>query len=186
VANAMLVVPASRMKGKKEHSIPLTPAMHGIIDKLPRFKGGEYLFSSSGGRAPVGAFGRFKERLDAGISKDMPDPIKPWVLHDLRRTARSLMSRAGVAPDIAEKCLAHLPSGIQGTYDRWSYLPERRAALEALAASINGILNPVANVVPLRRAAFRGGVIGIPARQGESHLRERSVDRPETSTGQSA
>jgi integrase len=157
IVNSMLVVPASRMKGKKEHSIPLTSAMHAIIDKLPKFKGGEYLFSSSGGRAPVGAFGRFKERLDARMSKDMPDAIKPWVLHDLRRTARSLMSRAGVASDIAEKCLAHLPGGVQGTYDRWSYLPERRAALEALATSIDGIVNPVANVVPLRRAAARRG-----------------------------
>jgi integrase len=183
VANSMLVVPASRMKGKKEHSIPLTPAMHGIIGKLPKFGGGEYLFSSSGGRAPVGAFGRFKERLDAGMSKGMPDGFKPWVLHDLRRTARSLMSRAGIAPDIAEKCLAHLPGGIQGTYDRWSYLPERCAALEALTALIDRIVNPTENAVPLRRPAFRGRVTEIPAALGESHPLERLLDDPVPSTG---
>jgi integrase len=150
--NSMLVIPASRMKGKKEHSIPLTPAMQDIIGCLPKFQQGRFLFSSSGGRAPVGAFGRFKRRLDAAIAKGMPDGIKPWVLHDLRRSARSLMSRAGVAPDVAEKCLAHLPGGIQGTYDRWSYLPERRAALEALAALVNRIINPEETVVQLRRA----------------------------------
>jgi integrase len=150
--NLMLVVPAARMKGKREHSIPLTPAMQDIIGSLPKFQQGQFLFSSSGGRAPVGAFGRFKERLDARMATAMPDGIKPWVLHDLRRTARSLMSRAGIAPDVAEKCLAHLPGGVQGTYDRWSYLPERRAALEALAALVDRIIKPTANVVPLRRA----------------------------------
>jgi hypothetical protein len=100
------------------------------------------------------------------MSKHMPTIIKPWVLHDLRRTARSLMSRAGVAPEVAEKCLAHLPTGIQGTYDRWSYLPERRAALEALAASIDGIVNTTANVVPLRRVALRGSRVEISAERG--------------------
>jgi integrase len=148
--NSMLVVPASRMKGKKEHSIPLTPAMRDIIDSLPKFQLGPFLFSSSGGRAPVGAFGRFKERLDAGMARGIPDGRRPWVLHDLRRSARSLMSRTGVAPEVAEKCLAHLPGGVQGTYDRWSYLPERRAALEALSALIERIISPAENIVPLQ------------------------------------
>jgi integrase len=151
-SNSMLVVPASRMKGKQEHSIPFTVAMQDVVGSLPKFQQGRFLFSSSGGRAPVGAFGRFKERLDAGMAEAMPDGIKPFVLHDLRRTAQSLMARAGVAPDIAEKCLAHAPGGVQGTYDRWSYLPERRAALEALAALVDRIVNPAENVVPLRRA----------------------------------
>jgi integrase len=151
-ANSILVVSASRMKGKREHSIPLTPAMQDIIGSLPKFQQSRFLFSSSGGRAPVGAFGRFKERLDAGMAKAMPGGVKPWVLHDLRRSARSLMSRAGVAPDVAEKCLAHLPGGVEGTYDRWSYLPERRAALKALAALVDRIIHPAENVVSLRRA----------------------------------
>jgi len=37
--------------------------------------------------------------------------VTGWTLHDLRRTARSLMSRAGVSADHAERCLGHAGSG---------------------------------------------------------------------------
>jgi integrase len=41
--NAMLIVPASRMKGKREHSIPFTRAMQDIIGSLPKFHHGQFL-----------------------------------------------------------------------------------------------------------------------------------------------
>jgi integrase len=75
------------------------------------------------------------------------------VLHDLRRTARSLMSRAGVRPDIAERCLGHtVGSSVEQTYDRHSYEMEKAKAFEMLATLITSILNPStsANVVSLR------------------------------------
>jgi integrase len=59
--------------------------------------------------------------------------MPPWVLHDLRRTARTLMSRAGVLADIAERVLGHVIPGVRGVYDRWAYLEEKRDALERLA-----------------------------------------------------
>jgi len=39
-----------------------------------------------------------------------------WTIHDLRRTARSLMTQAGIAPDHAERALGHVISGIRGVY----------------------------------------------------------------------
>ena len=69
-------------------------------------------------------------------------PMPPWVLHDLRRTARSLMSRAGVGPDIAERVLGHVIPGVRGVYDRHEYLDEKRDALERLARLVARILNP--------------------------------------------
>ena len=59
-----------------------------------------------------------------------------WTLHDLRRTARSLMSRAGVPADHAERCLGHV---MPGAYE---YLEEKRDAFNKLAASIKGIVHP--------------------------------------------
>jgi integrase len=77
-----------------------------------------------------------------------------WTIHDLRRTGRSLMSRAGVSPDIAERCLAHKIGGVRGVYDRYEYLDEKRDALTKLAAAIDRIVNlPADNVVPLKREA---------------------------------
>ncbi len=76
--------------------------------------------------------------------------VTGWTLHDLRRTARSLMSRAGVPSDHAERCLGHVMPGVRGTYDRHEYHDEKRRALEALAALIARIVEPQANVVAMR------------------------------------
>ena len=74
-----------------------------------------------------------------------------WTLHDLRRTARSLMSCAGVRPDIAERVLGHAIKGVEGIYDRHSYREEKAHALKALAGLIEKIVNPPAtNVTPIR------------------------------------
>jgi integrase len=63
-------------------------------------------------------------------------------LHDLRRTSRTLLSRAGVAPDTAERCLGHAIVGVRATYDRHEYQSEKAAAFEALAALIERIVRP--------------------------------------------
>jgi len=63
--------------------------------------------------------------------------MPPWRLHDLRRTARSLMSRAKVPTDHAERVLGHVIGGVRETYDRYEYLDEKRDALTALAREKN-------------------------------------------------
>ena len=75
--------------------------------------------------------------------------VKGWTLHDLRRTARSLMSRVGIDPDHAERCLGHKIKGVRGTYDRHAYQAEMLRAFEALAQQIDRIVNPTANVVQI-------------------------------------
>jgi integrase len=50
--------------------------------------------------------------------------MESWTLHDLRRTARSLMSRAKVPTDHAERAMGHLMGGVRETYDRYEYLDE--------------------------------------------------------------
>jgi hypothetical protein len=78
--------------------------------------------------------------------------VTGWTLHDLRRTARSLMSRAGILSDHAERCLGHVIGGVRGVYDRHEFHAEKKRAYEALAAQIERIVNPQDNVVPLRDA----------------------------------
>jgi integrase len=80
--------------------------------------------------------------------------MERWTLHDLRRTARTLMSRAWTAPDHAERALGHIIGGVRGVYDKFEFLDEKRAAFEALAALVARILNPAANVEEL--ASRRG------------------------------
>lgn len=77
--------------------------------------------------------------------------VPHWTLHELRRTAKTLMARAGVRPDISERVLGHAIQGVEGTYDRHDYLKEKRDALEALATMIDRIVaNNIADIVELR------------------------------------
>jgi integrase len=130
------IIPAARMKAKVEHLVPLSPKALKILETLPRI--GPYVFTY--GKTPIADFSGFKARLNekSGVSN--------WRLHDLRRTARSLMSRAGVLPDIAERCLAHTIGGIRGVYDRHAYHKEKKAAFAALAMQIERIINPAKGI----------------------------------------
>jgi integrase len=145
------------MKGKREHIVPLSPASKAIIDGMPQL--GRYVFTT-GGRTPITGFTKFKAKLDAAAltvlrkQNSEAEPLPRWTLHDLRRTARSLMSRAGINTDIAERCLGHVIRGVRGIYDRHAYYDEKKHAFEALAALVERTVNPPAgNVVPLRAAA---------------------------------
>jgi integrase len=155
VSNDNWIVPADRMKGKREHVVPLSPAAKAIIDGMPQL--GRYVFTT-GGKTPIAGFTHFKAKFDAAVLAERrlqdpkAEPLPNWTLHDLRRTARSLLSRAGINADIAERCLAHTIGGVRGVYDRHAYYDEKKRAFEALAALVDRIVNPLANnVVPMRQ-----------------------------------
>jgi integrase len=136
---ATWTLPASRNKTKQELSRPLSKDVMAIVKASDLSNA--YVFTDSG--KPMGSPGRRKARLDSDSG------VTGWTLHDLRRTARSLMSRAGVSSDHAELCLGHVLPGIRATYDRHSYMDEKRQAFEALAAQIERIINPSDNVTSL-------------------------------------
>ena len=76
-----------------------------------------------------------------------------WHIHDLRRTARSLLSRAGVQSEHAERVLGHAIGGVEGIYDRHRYDNEKAHALKKLAALIQKIADPpAANVVAIAQS----------------------------------
>src|SRR5437879_12546560 len=113
------------------------------------YNGWDYLLTSRA-KTPRTCFGKSKVSLDKAVLATMKkqakkgakvEPIPNWTLHDLRRTAKTLMARAGVRPDISERVLGHVIAGVEGTYDRHSYADEKRDALEKLAAQIDRILN---------------------------------------------
>jgi integrase len=137
-------IPAERMKGKIEHVVPLSAKAIAIVDGIPVT--GPFVFSTHG-RRPIRNFAKLK------IAIDKRSGVTGWTLHDLRRTARTLMTRAGVSADHAERALGHVISGVRGVYDRHQYRPEKLAAFEALAAQIDRILDPQPNVVALRPSA---------------------------------
>ena len=134
------LIPAARYKNGKDHVVPLSAAAQAIIAAVPA---GEHVF---GGVRPLSGFNDRKQALDKVCG------VSGWRLHDLRRTSRTLLSRAGISADHAERCLGHVIGGVRGVYDRFEYLDEKRHAFEALSAQIERIVHPTDNVVPLKKA----------------------------------
>lgn len=92
LAGADWVIPGSRMKGKRDHLVPLSGAALRIVSDLPvigRLDG--FVFTNDGVRA-------FRDFAKCKTDLQKLSGTSGWSLHDLRRTARSLMSRCGVPP----------------------------------------------------------------------------------------
>jgi integrase len=143
IEGADWTVPASRYKTKHDHLIPLSAKALALLDSMPRIGPGDWAFSTNGA-GPLTSFSAMKLAFDeaAGVTN--------WRIHDLRRTARSLMSRAKIDADVAERCLGHVIRGVRGVYDRHSFYEEKRHAFETLAAQIERIVDPQPNVTALR------------------------------------
>jgi len=77
--------------------------------------------------------------------------LKPFTLHDLRRTARTHLAALGVRREVAERCLGHKIQGVEGTYDRHDYFDERRSALEQWTAVLLDAERGERKVTPIRR-----------------------------------
>ena len=171
--NKLWTIPAARMKGRnvgsgraRDHVVPLTDDIMALFDGLPRFKKGDYVFSTTFGKSPVWMADKVKKRLDARMLRTLralarrrgDDPAKVtlphWTNHDIRRTVRSGLSRLKIAEEAREAVLAHARPGIKGVYDKYDYLDEKREALELWAARLRSIVSPApANVVPLKTRA---------------------------------
>ena len=141
IVGDLWTIPAARYKTKIDHVVPLTQA---ALAQLPSEVGqAGWLFTANGKQA-IGGLTRHKAAIDKASG------VSGYTLHDLRRTARSLMSRAGIASDHAERCLGHVIGGVRGVYDRHDFLEEKRQAFSALAGLVDRIVSPQANVVALR------------------------------------
>jgi integrase len=75
-----------------------------------------------------------------------------FTVHDLRRTARTLLASLGVRSEVAERCLNHKLKGIEATYNKHDYFDDRRSALSQLASLIVDLEQANPKVVSLRRA----------------------------------
>jgi integrase len=156
-------IPANRYKNGSEQYVYLTPR---VVEFLPKTKG--YRFGArTDGRSPFSGFSKGKAELDAVIKKQRKEAglaaLPHWTLHDLRRTARSLMSRAGVRPDIAEIVVGHKLTGVRAVYDRYTYAAERKDALEKLAGLLDQIIDPHPNIIPIRQVGESRRETSAPA-----------------------
>jgi integrase len=144
-------IPSEAREKGNAGDLRLPPMALEITRAQPRLASNPYVFA---GRSdgPINGFSKAKAALDKRSG------VTDWALHDCRRTARSLLSRASVSSEHAERVMGHVIPGVEGVYDRHAYFEEKAVALAKLAALIERIVNPPEGdvVVPMRpRAAVQ-------------------------------
>jgi integrase len=156
-------LPRERTKSDRAHVVHLSEPAMEILGTLPRIKG-DLVFPTSSGRT-ISSFSRAKDRIDelmaAQKREAAGDPkLEHWVLHDLRRTAVTIMAdKLKVSENVADRVLNHVSSrnigSVARVYQRGEFLEERQAALEALGRYIASLVKPNGtggNVVDLVKA----------------------------------
>jgi integrase len=131
----IITIPASRMKGKRDHIIPVAPRVMEILQSLPRHAG-PHLFTTTGGRVPVDSMSRVKRRIDAMCG------VKAWCWHDLRRTMRSKLSALPIEDRVRKAMIAHAQPGLHKVYDLHTYAHEKKTGFVMWEKMLTGIVTP--------------------------------------------
>jgi integrase len=150
-------LPKERVKNKRAHVVPLPPAALAlIIEREPRTVPNVFTTTKT---TAISGWSKAKRRLDAEMlklaraDKGKTFELKPWVIHDLRRTAVTGMAELGIRPEVIEQVVNHVSGsrgGVAGIYNRSALLPERREALERWETHVLGIVEArAAKVVAL-------------------------------------
>jgi integrase len=147
VSDGVWEIPAEEREKGNAGALQLPEEAVSIINAQPRIEDNPFVFAGKTD-GPLAGMSKAK------VAFDKRSGVSGWTLHDCRRTARSLMSRKGVRPDIAERVMGHAIPGVEGIYDRHAYFDEKADALAKLAALISDIVNgsPSGKVVRLRKA----------------------------------
>lgn len=150
-------VPAGRMKAKRPHEVPLSPALVALLMDLRERRGaGDFVFSTTRGRRPISGFSKVKNRLDRLTAEareaDRLPALATWTIHDIRRAVRTGLGAIPSVPhDIRELVIAHVPPALVQTYDLHAYRDEKRHALTLWSERLARIIEPLPfNVTPLR------------------------------------
>ncbi len=129
-------IPADRYKTGIPHTVPLTDPAWEIVDALPIWNGGDYLFSTTGGAKAINSAGAAKKKIDK-----LAGPMAEWKIHNFRVTAETRMAKLGINPDHFEAVLGHVKQGMQKVYNRHDYEAEKRAALDLYATHLMRVVS---------------------------------------------
>ncbi|MBB6686983.1 tyrosine-type recombinase/integrase [Proteus mirabilis] len=138
--NRQWVIPKGRMKGRKEHVIYLSDQAMDILTGMKVCAmGSNYLMP--------GRYDIKKPLSNAALNNVIDGTVKrinekgiefePVTVHDLRRTASTLLHEAGYNSDWIEKCLAHVQNGVRAVYNKAEYAEQRRKMLQEWADMVD-------------------------------------------------
>jgi integrase len=133
-------IPATRMKAKKPLVVYLSQqALDILVTFKTCFESSKYLHPSRYDlKLPI-SDATLNRVIDAAVKHTRAggSELASFSVHDLRRTASSLLNEAGFNRDWIEKCLAHEESDVRSIYNKAEYGEQRRVMLQAWADMID-------------------------------------------------
>ena len=114
------VIPKERAKNKREQKVPLAELALNVIRAVPTVVGRDLLFGARTDRGFT-SWNEHKRKLDARLG----DQVRPWTLHDLRRTFCTRLADLGVLPHVIEVAVNH-----QSGHKSWSRLSEQNLRVD--------------------------------------------------------
>lgn len=149
-------IPKERMKAGRPHNVYLSQqALDILIAFKTCFGASSYLHPGRyETKLPISA-ATLNRVIDATVKliHDQGDDFEPFTVHDLRRTASTVLHEVGFNSDWIEKCLAHEQRGVRAIYNKAEYAEQRRTMLQAWADMLDGWIQNGGNVVPIRHQA---------------------------------
>ena len=104
-----------------------------IINRQPLHEG-PYIFSTTNGEKASSDYSKRKRLLDEASG------VTNWTLHDLRRSARSIMPWLNIDRQVARRILNHQSDALDEIYDRYTYAEPKAEALQRLADHVLGLV----------------------------------------------
>ena len=131
-------VPAEHSKTGKPHIVFLSRQSIALFKELQALAGGsELVMPGRGSLTKPFAHNAINTALKTALQgQDIP----AFTVHDLRRTASTLLHENGWASDVVEKALNHTIGGVRGVYNRAEYAPQRQEMLQFWADYIEQLM----------------------------------------------
>lgn len=151
-----LLDPKGRRTEPRQHHVPLLPEALAAMLAMHSGGSGPYVFTVTTGESGAD-YSSICHRLRAVVAvmtEGSELPGGQFTLGDLRRTVETRLADAGISSDVLARLQSHGLGGVQARhYNRATYLPQTRAALETLLRLVTGVS---ADVVPLSRGRVAG------------------------------
>lgn len=157
-------IPAERMKGSRAHVIYLPRQAQDLIVGLQMCAGGsDYLLPGRYTSSKPLSNAALNSVIDRAVAAatDSGEAISDLTVHDLRRTASTLLHEAGYPSDWIEKALAHEQKGVRAVYNKAEYARQREYMLQQWADMIDAWVNGEhTDLVPFSPSKFERWIEG--------------------------
>ncbi len=155
LAAKVWTIPASRMKAKREHEVPLSTEAVALLKRLTKSDATGLIFTGTKGQA-------LSDMSLTAVIRRMNSEARNWTdkdgntitMHGFRSTFRMWAAESTNYPrEVAEHALAHqLPDAVERAYQRGTQFTKRAAMMSEWAKFCGTIRRESSQVVPINRA----------------------------------